>query len=345
MRISPLSSNALPVGETPSPDPQLSVSQAAAELSTAEATVSSLSSLGGGLKNWNPQLNQQLANAQQALVFLDQLSGRLQSLKAELSSKLASQDTLGDQRRIHSGLKRLADLWDKRQQVAGSLSGQLAFSPVQEPRQQFKIRGLDFKALQTGEREVLSFSAAGLGQQLLTVTIEPGLSREEIVRRFNNALAAADIRASQSDQGELGFSVPESAWGALTESLAIKGAGIRFPGGQLHRARIESAPEAIDPESWQAEDVAAMRRTLQEIVNALDRIQHARQVISRALADARNNVTPMASEEELEWALVFAEGFSETMQQPDYQMFAAIAPALDSISRSRVLSLLSLRQE
>jgi hypothetical protein len=102
------------------------------------------------------------------------------------------------------------------------------------------------------------------------------------------------------------------------------------------------APDAIQSNTWQVDDAPAMRRTLQEVINALERIQHARQVITRALSEARSRLEPMQTSQDLDWAMSFANSFSESLQQPDYQVLSTIAPALDSVSKNRVISLLSL---
>ena len=43
------------------------------------------------------------------------------------------------------------------------------------------------------------------------------------------------------------------------------------------------------------------------------------------------------------WATAFAEEFGARAQQPGYEVYAAIAPALVSVDRSRVVSLLTLK--
>lgn len=294
-----------------------------------------------GLSNLDPQLNQQLANAQQALDFLDQASSKLLALKSDLSAKLATRQPIDS--RLGENLRQFSQLWQGRKTASGgSLDSQLTYSEAVQPRQRFKIRGLNMRSLQSVDKETLSFSVSGLGQRLLPVSIEPGLSQSEIVRKFNQALAPAGIRAALDEQGELSFSVPESSWLEVRDSLAVKGAGIRFPSGQLNRVRIDAEPEVIRPDTWRADDAAAMRRTLQDVISALDFIRQARNVVSRTLAEVHNNLEQSSTSNDLSWAQSFATDFEAITHEPGYRIFSVIAPALDSVSRNRVLSLLSL---
>ena len=60
----------------------------AARAVAATATAGSPAALRRGHVGWNPQLHQQLSDAQQAQDFLDQTAAQLQSLKADLSAKI-----------------------------------------------------------------------------------------------------------------------------------------------------------------------------------------------------------------------------------------------------------------
>jgi hypothetical protein len=339
MRITSISNNNVATQELAVAETQAASTTAA---SAANLTSRSATTIGAGISGWDPQLNQKLSEAQQALTFLDQLNGRLQALKSNLSAQLASRPNVSTDRGLNEGIKQVSALWQQRQSAASSLTGQLGYSSSQKTQQRFKIRGLDFSNLQNGEKEALYFSLPGTGQTLSTVTIDAGLSKEEIVRRFNNALAGAGIRASQDENGELSFTVAEESWSTIRDGLSIKGGGIRFPTGQFTQAKTTVTPDIIQSDSWQIDDAAAMRSTLQEVINALERVQHARQVIARALSEARTRIEPIAASQDLDWAVTFASSFSESLQQPDYKILSSVAPALDQVSRDRVISLLSL---
>ncbi|MGE5492298.1 MAG: hypothetical protein ACM31P_13530 [Actinomycetota bacterium] len=315
--------------------------QNAAEAAAAASRPEAQAPPRGGLHRWNPQVNQQLSTAQQALGFLQEAESRLQGLKSELSSKLAAGQA-GDPK-LEGKLREFADLWRQRQTVAGgSLDGRLGYSADTPARQRFKIKGLDRDALRSGGKETLAFSVGGSAQRLLVVALEPGLSDAEIVRRFDQAFAPAGIRVSQDDDGGLSFSVAESAWPTVQDTLAVKGAGIRFPTGQMTRVAAEAKPEAIRPGNWESGNAGSLRRTLQEVLDALTRVRQARETLARALADARHQLNQPVSPDEGNWAFSFAADFQVMAAQPAYEVYSAVAPALASISRDRVLSLLSL---
>ncbi|UCV08981.1 hypothetical protein [Dechloromonas denitrificans] len=296
-----------------------------------------------GLSRVNSELNQQLSRAQQAVAFLDQIETRLQGLKADLSANLAADQAAGAQA-LEGKLRDFSEAWNKRQATAGgSLDGQLDFDPAGEARQNFRIRGLDRNALQSGDKESLAFSVGGIGQRLLVVSIEPGLSEEALVRRFDQALAPADIRVRGDGQGGLTFSVGESAWPAVRDSLSVKGAGKRFPSGQLVQVKTDEMPTAIRPGSWGSDGVEARRRTLQQVVEALGKVRQARDAVNRALAEMGRRVKDQTVSADPDWAEAFAADFANLAVQPVYQVYSAIAPAIVSISRDRVLALLTLR--
>ena len=108
------------------------------------------------------------------------------------------------------------------------------------------------------------------------------------------------------------------------------------------RVQTEVAADAIQPDTWQIDNANALRSTLQDIIDALARIQEARQRVAQIMAEAHQRFNLAASSESREWALSFSKRFETVASLPRYQVSTALAPALASISRARVLSLLSL---
>lgn len=340
MQIAPLSTRSSTAGDAAVDEPRSSARTARANtLRTSQAT-QAYALKGKGVRAWDPEINQQVSSAQQALGFLDKMGAMLESLKNDIGSKLAVRQS-GDAR-LDDKLRQFNALWQERQQVAGgSLDGRLDYSPAAPARQRFAVRGIDLRAMQSGPREKLEFSVGAPGQGAMSVDIEPGMTPDAIVRRFNQALAAADIRVEADAGGQLMFSVPESTWAHVRDTLAVKGGGARLPAGKMHRARIDAVPDVIRPDTWETGDVTALRRTLQSVIDALDRIRQVKESVQRALAQVRSRAIDAAADQR-EWAASFAEHFEAMAQRPDYQVFFAIAPALTSISRTRVLSLLAL---
>ncbi len=297
-------------------------------------------SLRRGLKLWDQQLNREVADAQQAMQFLDASSGQLEALKADISARIAGRQVSDEQ--IDSKLQQFAHSWRQRRAASGgSIDAQLKFSSPAPASQRFTIRGLNLQTLQAGDKETLSF-ALGMGQALQSVIVEPGLPDEEIAQRFDRALAPARIRVSQGKGGALVFSVPESAWIATRDSIAIKGDGVRFPTGQFSRVKAEAEPPAVDPASWQTHDVQALRVSLQRVIQALERVRQTRETVSRALAQATQRADQARSSDDAATAARLAQDFSALSQQPEYRIFSTTVAALLGISRERVLSLLAL---
>lgn len=341
MRISPITSNRPVSDEKTLDESQVESSGRRVDGVPAEAKAPSQRPLRGELRQWDTQVNRQLASAQQALAFLEQVESRLEGLKADIGAKLGASQA-GDAK-LDGKVRDFAGLWQQRQAVSGgSLDGQLGFSLEAPARQNFSIRGLGRNALHSGEKETLAFSVGGIGQRLMVVAVEPGLPEAVLVRRFDKALAPADIRAAGDGQGGVRFSVSESAWPKLRDTLAVKGAGIRFPSGQLTRVKIDVEPDVIRPEAWRSGDIEGLRRTLHEIVEALGRVRRVREELNNVLVDARIRLNEGASIDERARVFSFATDFEALAAQPSYQIYSAIAPALASISRERVLSLLAL---
>jgi hypothetical protein len=292
-----------------------------------------------GLRNWDAQLNEDLTNAQRALNFLDESATYLQSLKLVLSAKLTGQQQQYDA--PEHTLRQFESVWQKLQSATGGhLNSQLAYHSG-PARQEFTIRGMNMQSLRNGAKETLMFYL-GAGQPLRSMIVEPGLSDDALVQRLGEALAPAQIRVSNNAYGSLVFSVAASSWEALCDTMAIKGDGIRFPTGQFNKVNIDIDQPNVQPNSWKVDDAEAIRTTLQHIAQALNQIRHAREVVSRALREAMSRVqalqpTQSATTNEM------VQDFMALATQSDYHAFTSMMAAVLGISRSRVLSLLSLK--
>lgn len=332
--------------------PRTAASAPIAEHSRQPATANPAAPVRGGLKGIDSQLNHQIAGAQQALQFLEQAGAQLQDLKTGLSSHLARrQDSLASESNAAAAteklIRRFDALWRERPTAtAGTLDNQLGYRASGQARQAFSVRGLQLSSLRSGDRETLSFAVGGRAQRAASVVIEPGLSDAALVQRFDRALAPGGIRAIRDAQGELGFSVPESAWPGMRDALAIKGEGKRFPTGQFSQVRLVPEEPAIRPGDWSTKDQATTRRTLQQVLAAQDALRHARQGVGRALTDAGDRLRPRTEQSDAKaqadahWSSAFTQTFEATAGRDDYQALSAITPALLGINRGRVMALL-----
>lgn len=326
--------------------------RAAGEAAATEGSSNELKPLRVARQNWNPDRNQQTADAQRTLDYLERMSSQLQQLKNTLSAQLASlraaaasaqasQTASSNAGGADRQLQSLDDLWRQRELLTGgSLDSQLRFSAEAPARRRFSVRGLDSAALSTGDRETLSFSLGQNRSGPVTVTLEAGATLQDNVKKLDRALTPLGIGVSLNGAGETVFSTTETAWTQVRDALTIKGGGIRLPSGQPLRAKTESQEEAITPAAWSTGDAAALRTTLQEVTQALEHVRRVAQQVRDTLERAKQATAQAA---DAAWATAFAEEFGARAQQPDYEVYAAIAPALVSVNRSRVMSLLTLK--
>jgi phage shock protein A len=294
-----------------------------------------------GLSNWDQPLQDDISGAQQAVDFLEQSAAQLRALKAELSAKLANRQ--GRDGQVEARVRQFSDTWRSRQDASGgTLDSQLSYSS-NESQQRFKVRGMTMSNLRHGARETLAIAVGNGAQGLRSVQLEPGLSDDEILARFNQALAPVNISVSQGDNGDLEFSTPESNWTNVRDTLAIQGGGIRYPTGQLNRVRTDPEPPIITPEHWHTNDTEALRQTLQQVVQALAHVEAALSKVNLALSDASqraNSAMPQVSAAGMDQA---AQNFVSAANEPSYASLLSLTSALTGINRERVMALLGLR--
>ncbi|KZE84551.1 hypothetical protein KIF53_06950 [Chromobacterium subtsugae] len=290
---------------------------------------------------YSTQLNEQLTAAQCAQGFVDDMLRQLEDFKGNLSLQLTQRrvddDGLAAQR------DQLQQSWSQRQDdSAGSLDGQLRLSLGAPSRQLFSARGLDLDNLGQGQPETLVFSSGG--GPAGAVRVGDGVGREEVLRRLNQALGPAGVRCELDNHGRLGFSCSEADWSRLRDSLAVRGGGVRFPGGVPQPLALDAEPPALAPAQWQVGDHAQVRQTLQGVLRAIAQLQQTRATIGNAIAEARQSISQLARQDEPSWADGFVSDFNARLNQGgDFGQLQQLLPALMGISRYRVLSLLSLR--
>jgi hypothetical protein len=197
--------------------------------------------------------------------------------------------------------------------------------------------------LRNGARETLAVSVGGGTQGLRSVHLSPGLTDGEIVGRFDQALAPAGVRVSMGQDGELTFATDEANWPAVRDSFAVQGSGVRFPTGQLNRLKAEAEPPALAPENWGTGDIETMRETLQQVMQALSRVEAALAKVRQELNDAQLRAETSMPKMEVAGVEDIADKFATIAKVPGYQSLQALTSALVGINRDRVVSLLMLR--
>jgi hypothetical protein len=326
-----------------SPTASTSDSQQRARVGTA----GDAAPVGRGLKRVDTLFDRRVSGAQQAVQFLDRLGAELQSVKAALSGRLGERrGELVSDSELAARIQRVSQLWsDRARATGGTLDSQLNPSEPGKATRKFIIGGLTLATIRSKAKETLYVAAGGRTQHAESVVIDPELPDEAIVKRLDRAFAPHGIRATLDKDGEIAFSVAESAWSATRDSLAIRGEGRRFPSGQFAPVRIAAMDAAIQPEQWATNDETTVRSTLRKVLDAQHAVRQARHDVNTALLDAgkrlqsRPNATSetgSSAEAEGQWSAEFVRTFQTLATRGDYESIAALAPSLNGLSRERV---------
>jgi hypothetical protein len=285
-------------------------------------------------------MQDQVARAQQALDYLDQVASQLEAVKSELSSKLAAARATPRQQtsdvQLSARVRQLTStLASRRRKAGGGVDGNLNFTG-KPAAQRFRIRGLDLASLRNAGPQSVAFSVGGNGGPQLSVNIDPDQTDDEIAAALNRALAPMGVNAGLDNQGGFVFSTPEANWAGVKDSIAISGRG--------RVATEEIAPE-LAPQQWAGNGNGgsgdALRSSLREVVQALERVRRSRDAASSALSAASIEMTQVATPPPE--AAEAAQEFASTASNPDYESLLALTSALVGVSRERVLALLGLR--
>ncbi len=305
-----------------------------------------------------PGQQQRLGRLQQGLDYLDRLASSVQQVKSGLSDTLARRTSPSES--LTQQVEQLRQLWSQRPEAAaGRVDAQLqaAESPDTSARQRFKLRGLDLAVLQQPGRETLRLQLPGQAVPQgegtspkpvqLAVTLQ-GEGTQEQLQVLAKALAPAGLEVVVQGQ-DLIFQMAEAQWPALRDGLTVRGEGKRFPSGQPVRAMLEPAPEALQPQRWNLQDVKGQREALGQLLQAEPRLAQARQTLGQQLAlqpsapsgpsapAARPTVTNAEEAKDL------VGDITSTMQSLDFQALGALLPAVQGLHRQRVQQLLTPR--
>jgi hypothetical protein len=281
--------------------------------------------------NWDTRLQGDVASAQQARAYLDRVAAQLESVKAALSAKIAGMKS--GARDLEARARQLgATLAARSAQAGGSVDAQLAFSEGEPAQQRFRITGLDVGMLQAAAPLSLAFSVGGAGGPQLAAAIEPDMTPEQIAGRLDRTLAPVNVRAGLDKQGRLEFRTAEANWPAVRDNIAISGRG---------RVATETVTPDIKLQDLGAGNADALRQSLREVVQALERVRRSQDAASAALDAA--TLRASKSEVSADELAISAQDFASTAASHDYESLLAITSALVGVSRERVLALLGLR--
>jgi hypothetical protein len=289
----------------------------------------------GGAARIASGFQDQVASAQQALDYLDRVATQLEALKGELTAKLAGTRN-GSRLQLEVQARQLAQTLSSRKKYGGgNVDGNLNYS-TKAATQRFRIRGLDIASLRQSAPQTISFSVGGAGGPQMAVNIEPDQSNQQIARALDRALAPMGVHASLDDNGELVFSTPEANWSSVKDSIAVSGRG---------RVTTDELPANLAPQQWNVSaetgNADALRQSLREVVQALERVHKSQAAASAALQAASTQVAE--AETPPPDVMIAVDDFGKAAASTDYESLIALTSALVGVSRDRVLALLGLR--
>ena len=280
-------------------------------------------------------LQDQVAGAQQALDYLERVANQLEALKGELTAKLAGTRN-GSRLQLEVQARQLAHtLAERKKTGGGSVDSNLNYS-TKPATQRFRIRGLDIDSIKKSAPQTISFSVGSAGGPQMAVNIEPDQSNQQIARALDRALAPMGVHASLDENGELVFTTPEANWSSVKDSIAVSGRG---------RVTTEELPPNLAPQLWNVSaetgNADALRQSLREVVQALERVHRSQAAASAALQAASAQVAD--AETPPPDMTIAIDDFGKVAASTDYESLIALTSALVGVSRDRVLALLGLR--
>lgn len=305
----------------------------------AESTAAASSAKPAALRRSSARIDSGLqdgvARAQQALDYLERVASQLENLKGELTAKLASSSRGGNagnsRPQLDNQVRQLARaLAARKSEGGGGIDSDLKFTS-QPSTQRFRIRALDIDTLQQNAPQTIAFSIGSAGGPQLSATVTGDQTNEQLARAIDRAMAPLGVRAGL-DGGALVFSTPESNWPAVKDSIAVSGIG---------RVAAEEVQPSLAPQQWNTGAGSdALRQSLREVVQALERVHRSQSAASSALSSANVDVAQAQTPPpEVDLA---AEDFAAAAASTDYESLLALSSALVGVSRERVLALLGL---
>jgi len=296
----------------------------------------------GKPSSFNLQLNQQLSQMQATDQYLGELAGRLDHLKLNLGRELAASRP-ADRETLRQATREVNALLQQRgTRTAQSLDADLRLRLGEPVRSRFRLEGLDsLEAIRAAGRETLVFSFTRQPGEALAVALDEGLAPEQVLRRFNQGLGAAGLRAELDSDGALRFSAPEAQWRTLQDQLQVQGEGGLFPRERRGLASREEGLQALSEPHGQSP--RELRSLLDSVLGVLERIDTLRDQLAQRQEDIREFLAQADARDERQWAQAFARSLYDLMGQgPDaYGAFAQAVIAQAQLSRFTVVSLLA----
>ncbi|WP_165676713.1 hypothetical protein [Metapseudomonas otitidis] len=291
---------------------------------------------------FNLQLNQQLSQMQATEHYLGELVGHLEQLKLNLGRELAS-SLPSDRETLRETIRDVNALLRRRGARTGqSLDADLRLRLGEPVRSRFRLEGLDsLEAIQAAGRETLVFSFSRQPGEALAVVLDEGLAPEQVLRRFNQGLGPAGLRAELDSEGNLRFSASETQWQVLQDQLQVQGEGGLFPRARRSLAGHEEGWQSLAEPDGQGH--RELRSLLDTVLGILERIERLRDQLAKRQDGIRQFLAHAETRNERQWAQSFARSLFDLMSRgsDSYGAVAQAVVAQAQLSRFTVVSLLA----
>lgn len=293
---------------------------------------------------YNLQLNRQLTAMQSADSYLADVAARLDQLKLTLSRQLATPRD-ADQPALQKAVAELSRILAERSsRSGGSLDSNLKLSLNEPARNRFRLAGLDsIEALQAAGDETLIINAGRKQSEPAIVTLSEGLHPEQVLRRFNTALAPVGIRTELDSQGQLVFTSRDADWQKLQAGVGVQGEGGLFEYGHFTLLQPQEESFLEVDKGTPLDTSGQQRQALDRVVKALDKITVLREQLSQRKQEIREFLARQDEQDDREWAAGYVQSVFGLMQKSssDYMVVTQTVVAQANLNRFAVVSLLS----
>jgi hypothetical protein len=242
-------------------------------------------------------------------------------------------------------LQQINSMLEQRAKRSGeSLDATFKLRLNEDLRSRFSLQGLEsIEAVQRSGKETLLFSAGRYMSEPLAVVLDSDMSDEQVLRRFNNSLGQAGIRAELDQDGALKFSAPEADWQIIKQQLRIQGEDKLF--SKASTATVASYEDGLlaFPIELSQNTFRELRQLLDSVVSALELIGALREQLSQRKTDIRDLLARQEGQDEKRWALGFASSVFDHLGRKSlgYSLVSKTVLAQANLTRFAVVNLLS----
>lgn len=292
---------------------------------------------------YNLQLNRQLTAMQSAESYLADVATRLDQVKLMLSRQISGPASEPQPALSETMADLDAVLAERNKRSGGSLDANLKLSLNEPARNRFRLPGLDSIERLQSAQETLIIKAGRRQTEPGVVVLDGDLRPEQVLRRFNNALAQAGIRTEIDSDGGVVFTSRDQDWQRVKDGVAVQGEGRLFePGRYTLIAPLEESFLGPRGETLTTSSQPP-RAMLDTVVKALDRISVLRDQLSQRKQEIREFLARQSGQNDRDWAAGYVQSVFGLMQRSasDYVAVTQAVVAQANLNRFAVVSLLS----